>query len=84
VPLRPASYSRGLKGDVQELARRFLMFQTLCQHAQRERLHFRHGLRLVGAIAEHAREVRNLGDPSPVLFAFQLNFEDHMGTVALG
>lgn len=42
------------------------MFETLGQDAQGQGLHLGDGFGLVGAIAEHSREVRNLGDPPSI------------------
>lgn len=60
------------------------MLEPLSQYAQRQSLHLRDGFRLVGAVAEHAREVRDLGDPAAILLTFELNREDHNGTLAPG
>lgn len=60
------------------------MFETLGQDAQRQRLHLGDSLGLVDGIAEHARQLGDLGDPSAILFAFELNLEGHMGTLAPG
>lgn len=81
APWPQASCSRCLKRNIQELAGRFLMFQPLSQHSQCEGLYFGHGFSVVGAVAEHAREIRNFGYPSTVLFTFELDLEDHKGTL---
>ena len=60
------------------------MFKSLSQYAQRESLYLSYGFRLVGTVAEHAREVRNLGDPTAILLTFELNLEGHKGTLASG
>lgn len=60
------------------------MFEPLSQDAQREGLHFSHGFRLVGTVAEHAREVRDFGDPAAIFLTFELNLEGHKGTLAPG
>lgn len=57
------------------------MFETLGQDAQGQRLHFGDGFGLVGAVAEHSREVGNLGNPPAILLAFELNLE---GTLTPG
>lgn len=76
--------SRGLERDVQELARRFLVFETLRQDSQSQCLHFRDGFRLVGAVAEHSIEVRNLSDPPAILLEFELDLKNHKSTLARG
>lgn len=58
------------------------MFETLGQDPQRQRLHLGDSLGLVGGIAEHSRKVGNLGNPSAILLAFDLNLEGHIGTLA--
>lgn len=60
------------------------MFQALGKYAQRKRLHLGDGVRLVGTVAEHARELRDLGDPAAILLSFELNREGHTGTLAPG
>ena len=47
------------------------------QDAQGECLNFRDGVGLVGAVAEYARELGNLGDPPAIVLAFELNLERH-------
>ena len=58
------------------------MFETLGQDTQGQRLHPSDSFGLVGAIAEHSREIGDLGDPPAILLAFKLNLEGHMGTLA--
>ncbi len=58
------------------------MFETLGQDTQGQRLHLRDSFGLVGSIAEHSREIGNLGNPPAILFAFELNLEGHIGTLA--
>lgn len=58
------------------------MFETLRQDTQGQRLHLRDSFGLVGSIAEHSREIGNLGDPPAILLAFELNLEGHIGTLA--
>jgi len=53
------------------------MLQSLSQDAECERLNLRHGHTLTSAVAEHAREVRDFGDPAAVLLAFKLDLEGH-------
>lgn len=84
MPSRQASCSRSLKGNVQEFTRRLLVFEALGQHPQGEGLDLRHCLWPICPITEHSGEVRNLGDPPAVLFTFELNLEDHNGTLAPG
>lgn len=82
MPWPQANCSRRLERNVQELARCFLVFETLGQDAQGQGLHPSDSFGLVGSIAEHSREVGNLGDPPAILFAFELNLEGHIGTLA--
>ena len=58
------------------------MFETLGQDPQGQRLHLSDSVRLVSGITEHPREIGNFGDPPAILFAFELNLEGHMGTLA--
>jgi hypothetical protein len=82
APWPLASCSRRLEGHIQELAGRLLMFEPLCQYAQRQCLDFGHRLGLVGTITEHTRKIRDLRDPAAVRLAFELDLEDHKGTLA--
>ena len=81
-PWWQANCSRRLERNVQELAGCFLVFETLGQDAQGQRLYLSDSFGLVGGIAEHSREIGNLGDPPAILLAFELNLEGHMGTLA--
>lgn len=58
------------------------MFETLGQDPQGQRLHLGDSFGLVGGITEHSREIGNLGDPAAILFAFELDLEGHIGTLA--
>lgn len=77
-----ASDSLRLERHVEQFAGRFLMLETLRQHAQRQCLHLCKRLRLVGPVAEDTRQIGNFGDPPPVLFALDLDLEGHKGTLA--
>lgn len=57
------------------------MFEALSNDAQGQCLHLRHGFITIAAIAEHAGEGGNLGNPSTVLFAFELDREGHGRTL---
>ena len=60
------------------------MVQPLRQYSQGDGLNLGHSFRLVGAVAEHACEVRDLSERSAILLAFELNLDDHKGTSAPG
>lgn len=60
------------------------MFQSLGQDPQRQGLYLCHGLRLVGTVAKHAREVGDLGNPAAIHLTFELDLEGHKGTLAPG
>lgn len=60
------------------------MLETLGQDTQCQRLHLGDSFGLAGRIAEHSREIGNLGDPPAILLSFELNLEGHMGTLAPG
>ena len=70
---RHTSGSRGLECHRQELRRRFIMFETLGDHAQGKGLDT--GDRLVPrcAVAQDTGQVWNLGDPASVVLGFEFD-----------
>lgn len=57
------------------------MLEALGDYAQSQRLHLRHGFITILAVAHHAGQSGNLGDPSTVFFAFELDREGHRRNV---
>ena len=60
------------------------MLQSLRDHAQREGLHFGHCLGSAGSVAKDARQGRHFSQPTPVLFALELDRESHSITIHPG
>ena len=65
--------SRGAKGNVQQVGRRFAVLQTLRNHAKGQGLDLGEGFRPTIAVAQDARQVADLCNPAPVLFALELD-----------
>ena len=79
-----ASCSSGLKRDVQEFGRGFAMFEAFGNHAERQRLHAGDSFIAVGAVAHDAGQGGHLGKPATVVFAFDLDRKNRVGTVPSG
>lgn len=60
------------------------MLETLCEYSQRQRLHFRDGLRSVDSVAHHAGKIRDLGDPPTIRLTFELDIEGHVTYSSIG
>lgn len=78
-----ARCSRGAEGDVKEFARRLRVIETFGEHSERERLDAGDCFVSRGAVAEHAGQVRDLGNPATVVLEleFDLETEAHEGTL---
>jgi hypothetical protein len=76
--------SRGLERDVEELGRRLPVLEALSDDTQGERLEPGYGLLPVSTVTDSARELGHLGEPAAIRLRFQLNRENHKGTVAPG
>ena len=72
-----ARCSRGAEGDVKEFARRLRVIETFGEHSERERLDAGDCFVSRGAVAEHAGQVRDFGNPAAIRFALQFNFQIH-------
>jgi len=57
------------------------MFETLSDHAQRQRLDAGNRLIPVGAVAEHSRQRWHVGEPAAVGLLLQFNAERHVRNV---
>jgi len=57
------------------------MFQSLRNHSECQGLHVGHCVIAALPVAHDAREIWHLGNPPAVRFVFDLDREDHVGTV---
>lgn len=57
------------------------MLEALGNHSQSQCLHLRHGFITVVAVAQHAGQSGNFGEPSTVVFAFKFDREGHRRNV---
>lgn len=58
------------------------MFEALGQNPKSKGLHLGDGFGLVGPVAHHASEVRDLGEPAAVLLLLDFDLEGHGRNVA--
>ena len=84
VLLQPASCSRSLESDVHEFRRGFAVFQTFCDHAERERLNARNRFVPVRAVAHHAGQRGHLSHPAAIVLTFKFDGESHAFNVPPG
>ncbi len=58
--------SRGSEGDADNIGRRFPMFQSIGENAQRQSFHSGEGLLPSHPVCHNTWQIRNLRDPAPV------------------
>jgi hypothetical protein len=66
-----------LERDVKELGRRFAVLEAFGNNAERKGPDTDHRFITILPVAQHAGQIRNLGDPATALFAFELDREGH-------
>jgi hypothetical protein len=76
-----ASCSRRLEGHIEQFCRRFAVLETLRDDAEGKSLNASHGFITIPSVAQHTGEGWHFGDPSSVLFAFELDREGHAANV---
>jgi hypothetical protein len=64
-----------VEGDRQGLSGRFVVLEALCQHPEGEGLNVGYGLRARLPVAQGAWQGRNLGEPTTIILALELNGE---------
>src|SRR5450830_1358425 len=81
-----ASRSRGLEGDVQELAPGLIVIEAVGHDPQGKRLDVGDRLVLRGTVGEHARQFDDLRYPAAVSLLFELDpkADGHMASQSIG
>src|SRR5438105_309449 len=77
-----ATCSRCFERDADESLGCLTMFDLICQDAQRQGLDSGYRGFLGLAVAHDARQIRDLSDPSPILFSFGSDQQFHILSIA--
>lgn len=80
----PDAHSSGLERDVEELRWGFAMFETLSDHAERERLYPSEGFVSIVAVSHDTGKGRHFSEPAAIVFEFDFDRERHPGNVPFG
>ena len=78
-----ASRSRCFECDVQEFGGGFAVFKPFCDDAQRQSLDLSYRFVTIVAVAHHAWESANFGEPPASILTFEFDRECHNANVAL-
>ena len=60
------------------------MLEAIGKHPESKGLDLRNSLRLIGSVTQDTGQIRDLGNPAPVLLTFELDLESHVAYCSIG